>query len=502
MGDYDNRPDGKQSSLDRRRATPMPAPKPKAPMPANLIPTAADLIDPAGPVATQGLSSAGLLKIADNNVDAIYKKLNNSLGRALSRLDDPPPPRDQPRALALLAGFAETLASIVLTRVGSELVGKFKKTLSEPALDVVKEQFKQASSGGVKRAATLAAPSGEKSELAPTDPTGAANPAATTLLGEFGARMEDRLIGNQAIAKDQLVVAMENVQAIMPAELDSLITALRTYANESELSAWFQTEIAIAWLNFSASISLEERGPGLTAMPAANEIGGAGSPEWRLPHAGFVEIDIDFPEDVRGMDGVALGEIRLSSDGPGTAGILRASVDPSKDRGALARQREGMKQASSFTGVPLELPSFGVPLRTLPVFRRFWLGTNKLNRTPDFVLTPDHKLEVNGGSALLAAVSSGRQARFLELLDENLRESAEIATASRRNEQRSPDKTDEDGRLGPALEAASSYQALSNEMRIGILAANSVTRARDAKDGAAKIVAHVLGDATTERILP
>jgi hypothetical protein len=490
MGEYENKPDTKKAGLALPSRPLPPAPKAsKAPVPAKGVPTVEDLIAPSGAVDTQGLGTEAIYGMVGNYVRAIYGQLGKRLDEALTSLKDPPPPPDHSLALRMLGMLAENLASAVLGKIGEGVLVALKAgQFSEPTLNVMNDRLKSLASFGAGSAKELVTSVPGNPGTSPRHARGAANPSATTLLAEFGTRASNKLENNKALASNRLIAAMENVHHTQPAEVQPLLDAVGAYAEDGMLGAWFQGQIAMGWMNFCASLSIGEREAGQTVMPDANKIGGSRSVDWRRGHAGFVEINIDFSDEVNGMQGVTLGTIRIASDGPGAARILRASVDQSKDAANAAPQATPTaadKIAATFASAYAPEPkSDGIPLDTLPVYRRLWLGRNNLDRTPDVVFTPDHKLVVNGNSSLLAAVATGARGSFLAILGQGREEETEQAPLV--------EKT-----LNP-LDSTTHRE----DLRLGVLVSRSVGRMHDAQEGAAKLVKAFLSKATTEQIKP
>jgi hypothetical protein len=185
--------------------------------------------------------------------------------------------------------------------------------------------------------------------------------------------------------------------------------------------------------------------------------------EWRRSHAGFVEIEVDFPEEVDELIGVAVGKIRVAG-GPGAARILRQS---------------------------------GGTLAELAVYRRLWLGTHRLDRAPDVVIAPDHRLEVNASSSLLAAIMLKRTGRFRDLAAEGRGEEHERARLleKRPRAAASPAVHREPGRLGPLVDAhrspASDERTAQEEQRLVVLGMRRQLRAAAALEGARTLWAWV-----------
>jgi hypothetical protein len=493
MPDYDEK---KSAPTQKKKPgtplRPIP-PAPKTPgvvhRPAKSVPSIEDLVSPVGQVSLDGVDSATLIKIATIYVEAIYTNLDRALTKALAELREPPPPPDRPFAVYVLGKLAETLVGSLLGRVGHVLVdamearkteadvqnqkpavdGKQPAKSSDASIQAFKDQLKSitgAASGGAKNLVTRA-PGSTRTMPKSDSSKDAANPAS--LLAEFSAAAQGKLVGNRADALTQLVLAGNMIQQAAPGELALVVNSLQQHSNTDALNKWFEHEIAMGWLNFSASISLGPRDENKSVMPNANEIGGSVSPEWFRGHVGFVEIEIDCPDEVRGMAGVTLGRVTVASIGPGAAKILR---------------------------------EMNLPLSALPVYRRLWLGTNKLDRLADVVITPEHQREVNGNSSMLAALASGAAGGFHEITGEGRTEERERARLLAKQAGRRPTPASaEPGPLGPSLEKypIDGGPTPAEDGRLGVLAAKSIFRNVNAQRGAEMLV-ELLRKATTSVI--
>jgi hypothetical protein len=330
------------------------------------------------------------------------------------------------------------------------------------AIDIVKEQL-----------AHLAATVNDeprRSALAP-DPIGVTrDPGAHSLLDDLAARSRMALNQKRARTKSRLLLAEEKLRQSHPDAVRPLLEVLELHAGSSELATAFQQALVIGWLNFCASASLGSRMEGESLMPDANKIGGSTSWDWRRVLTGFIEIDVDFAENVRGLDGVTLGKVRVGSSCPGTAELLR---------------------------------EMRIPLDQLPVHRRIWIGRRTLNRLPDIVIKSDHGLEVNCNSSLLAAIATGAHGHLEEILLEGRGEEAEHSRLLKAQQERLPASNRIPGDRGPSDPMGSRLAAgtMSQQLdRMECLSARRQIRAKDAQQGAAKLVAW-LHQFTTETIV-
>ncbi|MBA3462248.1 MAG: hypothetical protein H0T46_19965 [Deltaproteobacteria bacterium] len=502
MGDHDKTEALKGATVDVN-VRPLP-PAPKNDRPKQLprrVPTAGDLISPSADVDARGMPSKVVYAMVENHVDLIHRQLDAASKLAISRLEDPPPAADQPMALRAMKFLAETLASLALGRVGQDLIGMVGKGFSKETTDAVKDQLKSLSGKAATGAAGLLT-----ADLTKNDSGGAAppptNPAAGSLVEEFAARFKLALDSTHVRALDNLAIAVGSVEETTPDEIHPLLDELRRYSTSSNLGAWLQAEIAIGWLNFSAAISLGRRAPAQTIMPDANKLGGSRSAAWRQQHEGFMEIDIDVPDRIDGMNGVAVGSISIRSGGPGAAHILRAySEEPAGHRSpAAADAAAGTAAINKAFNVPVpELPT-GLSLATLPVYRRLWLGRNRSDRMPDIVIGPDHHVEVNENSSLLAALATGESGGFLDIQGRGREEETKQAALVERAREPAPDLTGVDGPLGGTRPTPPRGMSDPEQFRLARFSGNLVTRSRDARLGAEKIIRELLSKATTSQI--
>lgn len=471
MSDYDTNPAAKKAGPGAPLRLVPPAPKTPTTRPlkpARRVPTAEELVHPPGRQSLDGASSAAMGRAAEPFVDAIYRNLGAALGSAISRLKEPPPPPDHSFALKALGIFVESVLGIVTGTLSTGILEALKaRNVPASAVDVVKDQLKNLGSaiGG-----ELKQPGPSDRKAPESTASGTADLAATSLLDEFAARSRMALNQKRARAKSYLLLAEELIQQSHPDEVRPLLEALDQHAGSSELATAFQQEIVIGWLNFCASISRGPRRGDETLMPDANKVGGSTSMEWRRSRAGFVEILVDFPDEVHGLDGLALGTVSVEHNGPGAAAMLR-------------RMR--------------------LPLDQLPTYRRIWLGQHALDRLPDLVITPEHKLEVNANSSLLAAIASGVRGSLHDLQFEGRSEEAERAEllAKAQRAQQAPPKPvrHEPGPLGSLVGDLPTGTTHQEDERIASLLSRRQRRAADAQQGAARLVAW-LHQFTTDKI--
>jgi len=241
------------------------------------------------------------------------------------------------------------------------------------------------------------------------------------------------------------------------------------HAGATSLHSEYIHRVCTGWLRFSSAISLGPREADEPAMPGANRIGGADAIAWRRAHAGFVEIELDFPEEMNGMAGVALGRMRVAS-GPGAARILRQS---------------------------------GRMLGELPVYRRLWLGSHRRERAPDVVIGPEHRLEVNAGSSLLAAIAMGSRGRLDAVAGEGRGEEAERVRLLDKRARSVPAAARQPGPLGGVVAdypmPTSGERTEEDERRLVTLDTRRRLRAAAAQRGAAALWSWV-GAVTTDKI--
>ena len=465
------------------------------------VPTTGDLITPTEDVDARGMPSQVVYEMIKNHVALIHQQLDDAAKSAIARLEDPPPPSDQPMALRAMKFLAETLAALALGRVGQDMLRTVSKGFSKETVDAVKDQMKSLSGKAATGAAGLLT-----ADVAKNDRGGAApppsNPSAASLVEEFAARFKLALDRSHGRARDNLAIAIGSVEQTTPDEILPLLDELRRHSASSNLGAWLQAEIALGWMNFCASISVGRRAPSQTIMPDANKLGGSRSPEWRQQHDGFLEIDIDIPDEIEGMKGVVVGAISIRSNGPGAAHILRAySEEPAGHRSkADADAAAGTAAWDKAAGLPVREPPSGLSLATLPVYRRLWLGRNRIDRMPDIIIAPDHRVEVNENSSLLAALATGEAGSFDEIQHRGREEEIKQAALVQRSKEPATDMTGEDGPLGRPRPTPSRGMSDPEQFRLARLTGNLVSRARDARLGAEKVIRDLLAKATTSQI--
>lgn len=471
MSEYDTKPAAKKQepAAPVRLVPPAPKEPTTRPLkPARRVPTAADLVRPAGRGGLDDASSAAMGRAAEPYIDAIYKNLGHALASAIARLAEPPPPPDRSFALKALGIFIDSVLGVVAGTLSNGILEALKaRNVPAGAVDVVKEQLRNL---GTAAGGALKAPASTDRAAAEVAAPGTADLAAKSLLDEFAARSRMALNQKRARAKSHLLLAEDQIRRSHPDEVRPLLEALDQHAGSAELATAFQQQIVIGWLNFCASAALGPRKAGESLMPDANQVGGSSSWEWRRARPGFVEINVDFPDDVRGLEGVALGKIWLGSPGPGAAEMLGR-----------------MK----------------LPLDQVPVHRRIWLGRHALDRLPDLVITPEHRLEVNASSSLLAVIATGTRGPLQDIQFEGRSEEAERARFldKAQSAQQAPPSParEEPGPLGPLLRHIPTGTTHQENERIAILLSRRHRRADDAQRGAAKLVAW-LHQFTTDKI--
>jgi len=395
-------------------------------------------------------SDALLVRAAESYGDEIYKSLGHMLASTIALLDLSPPPCDRALARKALGDLIGSIFGIVSAALCNGILAAFTaRKVPASAIDIVKEQL-----------AHLTATVNDEPRrpaLAPEPIVVTRDPGAHSLLDDLAARSRMALNQKRARTKSRLLLAEEKLRQSHPDAVRPLLEVLELHAGSSELATAFQQALVIGWLNFCASASLGSRMERESLMPDANKIGGSTSWEWRRVLTGFIEIDVDFAESVRGLDGVTLGKVRVGSSCPGTAELLR---------------------------------EMQIPLDQLPVHRRIWIGRRTLNRLPDIVIKPDHGLEVNCNSSLLAAIATGAHGPLTEILLEGRGEEAEHVRLLKAH----PGPSDS---MGSLLSAGTMGQELE---RIECLSARRQSRAKNAQQGAAKLVAW-LHQFTTETIV-
>lgn len=455
---------------------PKPAPKPAPGGPARTpyrqptrrLPAADDLLDPRGEPSLDGVDAAALTAIVGSYVRQIYGDLRQAHREAFAALHEPPPPADRSFALVMLQHLVGALAAYATGGLASLVFRSVEDKLSSDARASLSRSLSIAAVGAVTKALTAPAPpAGPATPKGPAAPT---NPAAASLLEEFESRQEESLREQRGRAERRLFAASAEMRKAHPGELRALVEGLSRKVESSPLRAEYIHRVCTGWLRLCSALSLGPRAAGEPAMPGANVAGGPGSMEWRRAHAGFVEIEVDFPVEVNGLAGVGVGRIRVAS-GPGAARILRQS---------------------------------GRTLGELAVYRRLWLGSQRLDRAPDVVITPDHQLEVNAGSSLLAAIVTGARGRLFDLAVEGRAEELERARLlEKRVRTAPPPARREPGRLGPLLAErplpAAGERSEAEERRLLALGMRRQLRAAAAQDGASALWAQ-LGATSTDRL--
>jgi hypothetical protein len=255
------------------------------------------------------------------------------------------------------------------------------------------------------------------------------------LLAVFEARQEEALREQRERAERRLLAAATAIGKVDPTAPRVLAEVLAGPADAAPLRAEYLRRVCTGWLRLCSALSLGPRAAGEPAMPNANLIGGSPAAAWRRAYPGFIEIEVDFPEWVQAMRGVMLGKLSVASE-PSTVRLLRHS---------------------------------GRTLTELPVYRRLWLGSHQLDRSPDVVITPEQQIEVNTRSALLAAIALSREGRLHDLLVEGIDEERERA-----------------GLLDRA-EAAGGERTAQERQRLAVLDVRRYMRATAAIDGASTL---------------
>jgi hypothetical protein len=352
-----------------KQPPPMPKPPAKAPA-ADRVPDADELTHPAAAPSLEHASNDGIAGAITHAVEGLYRGYNIALERVLTALAEPPPPPDRSFALELVATLATTLASLAIGSLGSALTAALKGKVSDASQQALWNQFRVVSKdtgtaigGWLKDAGR--APRGP-AEHGPDEGTG-------KLLDAFAFQQRLALNAMQTNAQTTLDIARDAMMRSDPAEVSALANALIAHVNDHSHFDEFRRRLAIEWLNFSAAISVGPRKPGEPAMQGANDPGGPSGTAWRKTHQGFVEIVVDLPDVIRETEGLQFVGAAVQSDGPGAAEVLRGDHD--------------------------------AKLVDLRVYRRIWIGQNKLQRSPDIVLTPDGSIEVNTHSSMLAALA-------------------------------------------------------------------------------------------------
>jgi hypothetical protein len=443
-------------------------------------------------------SSARLASIIGSYVRQIYSDLLQAHRETVAALDEPPPvaAAERPFALAVLEqiigalaacaarGLSALLTKAVEDRLGADARVALSRVLSAgTAPGAALAMALSAGTGAAPGAALAMALSAEADAVSgpivqparprpPRLPRSPIHAAAPTLLAEFASRQEVSLREQEARVERRLLAAGAAMRRSDPASLRTLAEALARKAESAPLCADYARRACEGWLQLCSAISLGPRAPGELAMPAANRIGGAPLGEWRRAHAGFLEIEIDFPDEIDGLTGAAVGKITLAG-GPGAARILRQS---------------------------------GRTLGELAVYRRLWLGTHRQDRAPDVVIAPDHGLEVNASSSLLAAIGARTRSRLRVLAaqgpgeeHERARLIARRARAAEDAPQASPEPDPSGLLMGAHPPRSPEERAAMDEERLSALNLRRQIRAAGAYDGAGELWAWV-GNTSCDRI--
>lgn len=458
---------GKGRTEAAREAVPAPRPVASAPRAAR-IPAADDLLAPHGEPSLDGADAATLTAVIRSYVKQVYEGFQHAQGQAFAALQEPPPAADRPFALTVLAKLVGALASYATGGLASLVAQAAEDKLGGDAKATLTKSLSAVSGAAVEAITAPARPAGPPAPPGPG--TAPANPAAATLLAELELRQQLSLEEQRGRAERQLLVAGAAMNRAEPGALRALAEALARRVEAPSLYAEYISRVCTGWLELCSAISLGPRAEGETAMPGANRTGGAPPVAWRQAHAGFVEIEVDFPEEVDELAGAAVGRISVAS-GPGAARILRQS---------------------------------GHTLGELPVYRRLWLGTQRLDRSPDLVITPEHGLEVNERSSLLAAIAVRRRGRLRDLAAEGGTEERERARLLERREHTAapPSAHREPGRLGSLVEAhrpIEGERTEQEERRLVALDLRRQLRAAAAQEGARALWAWV-GATPSERL--
>jgi hypothetical protein len=438
------------------------------------VPEAGEVPAPSGEPTLEGADPAALTAILGSYVRQVYGDLRQAHREAFDALNEAPQ-----AAAAAAAAIAVTAAAAAAERpfalaaleqqvgaLAAYAAGDLSALIARAAGDRV---------GGEARAALMKALSAATGAAAPPvarpgraarpraqgRAAASASPAARTLLAELESRLEEVLREQEGRVERRLLAAGAAMRKAEPAALRALAEALARKVESSSLRVEHVHRICTGWLQLCSAISLGPRSPGEPVMPAANRVGGGPLADWRRAYPGFLEIDIDFPDEVDGLRGAAIGKLTLAG-GPGAARILRQS---------------------------------GRALGELAVYRRLWLGTHRVDRAPDVVIAPDHELEVNASSSLLAALGMETRGRLRDLAAQGPGEEHERARLLARRAREGDAQLPEQGPLGPLMGAhpprSAEERAAMDAERLSVLDLRRQVRAVAAFDGASELWAWV-----------
>jgi hypothetical protein len=283
-----------------------------------------------------------LTAAAEGYVDAMYKLLEKAQEKAFNALTEPPI-KEQSTALALLAKISETLAEMVADYVTDGMFTAAKKVfgaaLKHATDESVTEVLRNAADEvGKKTGAAVGKQveasgeheSGGETGSAEGEPIGRIDPAGKTLVDEFAARQEVDLI--QRRAKAGIVTA--SVVSVGRHDRSNLLK----FANDLSgakldfILPWYQRQIAVQWLNFSALVAA---GGKIDRVAPTSGAGDRHDP--RMIPDGVIDIEIAIPSQIWGTQGLKLKSMKLQTSSPGVTRILRSSPRPLLDIEVLRR---------------------------------------------------------------------------------------------------------------------------------------------------------------------
>lgn len=477
--------------------------RPAAPKPRRGPDEIPDLEDVLAPDERHDLSASSSRTVTyglEKYTEALFVSLDSTLSDVCTRLAEPPAPRDPSFAAKVLGTLAGTLMEVVLGRISGLVTDALKENGSRPAelgaatakprsdnrgsampklteggAAVVSDQLSSLSGFVVKKATEAASgpPPGGGFAFRPHK-SPAMSLASKNLIEAFTQHTKRELTATAARALVELYDAADRAGPAARARLASLAEAINAASTDSTIFLAFEETLVTGWLNFCSSATLGPREGDETMMPGANVIGGTTSTEWRRDIDGAIDIHVQVPPHVRGMQGFQIGAISLASSSPAAAEMFQKMSPPRS-------------------------------LMSVPVVRRVWLGSHRLDASPDLFITPEHALEVNASSSLLAALSTWRDGEIQAVQFEGRSEEQERARLLKKldhgGESMPRDRPHATGRLGALLNDQGGGAGLSAQeaMRLGVLGIRRVTRASEAMAGAATLVAW-LRQFTTERL--
>ena len=208
------------------------------------------------------------------------------------------------------------------------------------------------------------------------------------MLDEFMTREHHMLVAKKGDVTARLMLMHDRASGAARPDTITLQNKLRDLIGSPSLTAWFRNKVAMEWINFAARVSLGPRAEDQkTDMQGANEVDGIqgdGVRQW-MASDGMIEILLDVPSTVNGIDGVK---------------FLRAGIP------------------SSFGAAQILKHLKGYNLGNMPVYRRVRLkrGDSKLDESPAFVITPEGAIETDVGNPVLAAIGHGRPTHLGETM--------------------------------------------------------------------------------------